>query len=238
MCTVTVVPIERQGFRLMCNRDERLERPPASSPQVFVTGSRTAIYPIDPAGGGTWVGVNDMGFAAALLNRHRPDGADFRDRAAISRGAVVPMLLADCDGINAAVRAMRNITLSQFAPFTMIAVSRRQAVVFANNGRELLLESTLVTRPMLLTSSSLGDKYVEAPRRRLFEQLLGIDPTEWLDGQARFHQHRWPHRADISVWMERSDAATVSCSIVDVSPHGVRFRYRDVRSRPPTLRAA
>ena len=53
----------------MCNRDERRDRRAATPPAVHRLQHRTAIYPVDPVGGGTWIGVNDAGLAAALLNR-------------------------------------------------------------------------------------------------------------------------------------------------------------------------
>ena len=68
MCTLTIVPHE-DGFQLGCNRDERLSRPAALPPQVHVAGSLLALFPTDVAGGGTWIGVNERGLVAAVLNR-------------------------------------------------------------------------------------------------------------------------------------------------------------------------
>jgi hypothetical protein len=47
----------------------------------------------------------------------------------------------------------------------------------------------------------------------------------WLDGQARFHAHRWPQRPELSVRMARRGARTVSRSVVDVDPAAIRFEY-------------
>ncbi len=229
MCTVTVVPTQDRGFRLVCNRDERHERPIASEPQLITKGRRTFVCPIDPAGGGTWVGVNDTGLTVALLNRSSVDGVDRRGRGLTSRGLLAARLLAGSDTVDAVVRTVGSTRLEHFAPFTVVAVARQQLVALTSDGVDLALERCWLAAPRLFTSSSLGDERVEGPRRRLFGQLLGRDPMSWLPGQDQFHRHRWPERPEISVLMARADAATVSRSTIDVTGRGVRFRYEDVR---------
>ena len=71
-------------------------------------------------------------------------------------------------------------------------------------------------RPVMFTSSSLGDAIVETPRRRLFEELV-LAGDDWLRGQFRFHRHRWDEQPEISIQMARQDAATVSRTTIDVT---------------------
>jgi hypothetical protein len=81
----------------------------------------------------------------------------------------------------------------------------------------------------LFTSSGLGDALVEGPRRRLFERLVLGAEDSWLDGQSRFHRHRWPGQPELSVWMERPDARTVSRSVIDVASNGeIDFFYESL----------
>ena len=91
MCTVTLLPYD-DGFRLACNRDERRDRLPALPPTSHACGNRTATFPVDPAGGGTWIGVNDAGLVATLLNQTR--FGDARPITAQSRGLIVPLVMA------------------------------------------------------------------------------------------------------------------------------------------------
>lgn len=238
MCTVTVVPAGDAAFRIVCNRDERLTRAAADSPELHHLGLRTAIYPTDPAGGGTWIGVNDAGLAAVILNRtesHFGASAGLRacrasDRLS-SRGLIVPRCLA-CGDLDDALRSARDIALDQFAPFSLVIVQRRDVAVANSQGRELSIDRTVLRTPRLFTSSSLGDEFVDGPRRLLFEQLVGAESARWLGRQARFHEHQWPERPDISVRMKRHDAVTVSRSIVDVTPQRIRLRYEAVVPRP------
>jgi len=84
-----------------------------------------------------------------------------------------------------------------------------------------------LTAPVMFTSSSLGDRVVEGPRRALFASLVDHSGAP-LIGQARFHRHCWPDRREISVLMTRSDAATVSRTTLDVSEHAIAIRYTPI----------
>ena len=84
MCTVTVVPHET-GIRVMCNRDERRSRPAALPPQVHDLGGRLAAFPVDPRGGGSWVGVNDAGIVVTLLNVSGPSHSSSKEPRQIAR---------------------------------------------------------------------------------------------------------------------------------------------------------
>ena len=90
--TVTIVPVGN-GFRLGCNRDERRDRAPALPPAVHGLSHRTAIVPVDPAGRGTWVGVNDTRLAAALLNRSTDSTEPLDKNRRRSRGLIITYLL-------------------------------------------------------------------------------------------------------------------------------------------------
>ena len=91
MCTVSWFR-EGNGYQVFCNRDERRSRGPAHAPSIVESGGIRQIYPVDPEGGGSWVGVNEYGVSLCLLN-HYP--ANFRDpgETGISRGLLLIALL-------------------------------------------------------------------------------------------------------------------------------------------------
>jgi len=223
MCTVTIVPHD-DGFRLVCNRDERRDRAVATPPMLRQLPHRTAIFPVDPAGGGTWVGVNDAGMAAALLNRTVPSSAASVNRRCRSRGLIIPRML-DCDSVADALDIATRLDPSQFDGFRVLAVQGRVGAVASSDGVALSRQTLDVSRPSMVTSSSLGDDVVEAPRRSLFNRMMTGDRETWLDAQARFHAHQWPSRAEISISMERPDARTVSRTLIDVTSRGIEMCY-------------
>ena len=228
MCTVTVVPYAG-GVRLMCNRDERRTRPPALPPRTFALDGRRAVFPVDPAGGGTWIGVNDVGLVVAVLNVHagrlRDEGTP---RPPSSRGQIVRALLS-CRSPGAAVAAASRLDARRFAPFRLLLVHRRAiAASRASGAARLDWTFDTIARPLLFTSSSLGDELVEAVRRRLFERMMAGESSGWLGGQARFHRHQWRARPEVSVRMERPDALTVSRTTVNVTSVGRALTYRSL----------
>ena len=113
---VTYVPVGN-GFRLGCNRDERRDRAPALPPAVHGLSHRTAIFPVDPAGPGTWVGVNDTSLAAALLNRSADSTAPLDKNRRRSRGLLIPYLL-ECASLAGAVHRGAAVDAGDFDRFS------------------------------------------------------------------------------------------------------------------------
>jgi hypothetical protein len=225
---VSTVP-DADGFRLLCNRDEQRERATALPPARHRLGAGVAVYPVDPVGGGTWVGVNDAGLTAALLNRTLPGRSPTAVTGLRSRGLIVPCVLA-CRSVQGAIEACASLDLTTFNPFRLVIVQGKVAATLSSDGRTLTTQSVDSSQPYLVTSSSLGDDLVEEPRAALFERLVlrryrAGSARRTLDGQTRFHAHRWRARSALSVMMERPDAHTVSRTAIRVSRRGIELRY-------------
>jgi len=68
MCTVTYIPKEEGGFILTQNRDEDVKRSISTPPiQLEINGIKH-LFPVDPQGQGTWIGISEEGRVASLLN--------------------------------------------------------------------------------------------------------------------------------------------------------------------------
>jgi uncharacterized protein with NRDE domain len=233
MCTVTIVPLDDNGFRLVCNRDEQRTRADACPPVRRPVGGTLAAFPIDPVGGGTWIGVNDAGIGMAILNR-MPGVKCSPLRAfapARSRGLIIPGLLRH-RSLDTAIEAARVVIgRGHFARFSLLIVDAHRVGVFSNDGDVLSGDVLSLSHPLLFTSSSLGDEVVEEPRRRLFESLVLKESTAWLLGQFRYHRTQWTARPDISVLMERIDSRTVSRTVIDVSLGEASLHYEPLAAR-------
>ncbi|MEL7087152.1 MAG: hypothetical protein AAGL98_01720, partial [Planctomycetota bacterium] len=81
-----------------------------------------------------------------------------------------------------------------------------------------------VGRPAMLTSSGLGDHLVETPRRELFHAGPFRTPAD----QDAFHGHRGADRPELSVFMHRDDARTVSRTAVEVAADAVVMAYTPI----------
>lgn len=233
MCTVTVVPIGGGGagpadpsprFRMVCNRDELRTRPPAAPPCVVQAGTHRAMMPIDGEAGGTWVAANDAGLAATVLNLNLPDRPP--QQRARSRGAIIPMLMS-CDDAEQAATVARDLVAGDYEPFRLVIVDEPAVFLARSDGERLTVDrvGSPGAGPLLFTSSGLGDHHVEAPRRALFDEMFAAPPATWLDGQQRFHRHRWPDRLPVSVRMSRDDAKTVSITELEIGHGHTAMRY-------------
>jgi hypothetical protein len=224
MCTVSIVPRDA-GFRLVCNRDERLDRADAERPRVRRLAENAALWPGDPASGGTWIGVNDRGLAAAVLNRHGARRVD-RGAAPHSRGTIVPRLLAAGE-LASLVAEAALLAPADYEPFMLLAVQGHALAVITSTASEMTLSIGDLLRPVVFTSSSLGDRLVERPRRALFAHIVEHSAAP-LAAQARYHRHRWRDWPEISVLMSRPGAATVSRTTIDVFAGTVAMRYEAI----------
>jgi hypothetical protein len=228
MCTVTIVPKPglKHAFRMACNRDERHGRvaasPPTNNGKKDHPADLSVLMPIDPVSGGTWVAVNEAGIALTLLNYNLPDPPTDRDA---SRGGVIP-LLAQCRTIDEALKLAERVERDRMMPFRLVICDGRSLVLWRSTEAIDSAEvSTWSGRPVMYTSSGLGDQVVEGPRRELFDRWFGGDVNENLDKQRAFHQHRWPSREHLSIDMHREDARTVSYTVVDVESATATMRY-------------
>jgi len=184
------------------------------------------------------VGVNDVGLAAALLNRTAGLSAAGESRSLCSRGLIAPQLL-DSPSALEALETARSLNPARFNPFCVVLVDRTAAGIVMSDGSSLFVEALDLGRPRMLTSSGLGDDVVEAPRRRLFERLVSRrHPRLWSTAQDRFHAHQWPSRADISVQMERLDARTVSRTTIIATSRLTSLDYLPLDADAHAERAA
>ena len=206
---------------MVCNRDEKRSRPAAQPPAVHRLPNGAAVWPVDPLSGGTWIGMNDAGVAMVLLNRSA--GNIQIPEKAVSRGTIVPRLLRHHD-IEDVIGESHTLLFGRYEPFTLLVLHRRATVTITQTNGRMAIERAALLTPLLLTSSSLGDEIVTPPRRALFERLVENSESP-VRGQRAFHRHAWPERPEVSVYMRRPDAATVSRTTVDVTPNGASICY-------------
>lgn len=234
MCTVTVVPRQASSasskethFRVTCNRDEQRSRPKARPPVHRTLGTYAVLMPIDPVSDGTWIGVNEAGLVVCLLNANpAPELPSTRSPWVLrrSRGEIAPTLLAH-NSVQSATIACLGLRAQNFPPFALFLCTSDNVAVIASDGDSMsVTEHGAPSRPLILTSSGLGDRLVEPPRRRLFENAV-VASENWLAGQERYHATRDLNEPHLGVLMARSDARTVSRTLVDVCRDTVLMDY-------------
>src|SRR5271155_5891676 len=93
MCTLVILrrPNHRWPVLIGANRDEMIDRP-SKPPGRHWPDRPEVIAGLDMLAGGSWLGINDWGVAAAVLNRHGSPGPAPRQRSrgGMGLGAVGP----------------------------------------------------------------------------------------------------------------------------------------------------
>ena len=212
MCTVTWIAAPG-SFWLFSNRDEKLTRSMAAAPQIHERNGTRIICPRDRAFGGTWIGINEFGIAACLLN-----GRGGAPPMAVSRGllALDALEATSVDQVEERVAAHE---LSRFAPFSMIVLSRiSRPVIVAWDGEEL--ETSPGADRGLLVSSSFDPDGVLDARSRQF------DPLSTPVSLENFHASHSPMPGPYSPCMHRADAETVSFTRVSAADGLIELHYQ------------
>lgn len=219
MCTASWL-IRPDGFELFFNRDESRRRARARPPERLELQGVLALAPTDAEAGGTWLGVNQFGFAVGLLNAWDARASVDEPR---SRGLLVRALLAARDVDDALARLERE-PLENTRAFTLALFGAgRTPEVRAWDGRELVRRELRLP----LASSSLDRERAQAERERVLAGLLGLQTEPSRELLARFQASHEPERGPWSPCMHRAEAATVSACELRVDARAVALRYAD-----------
>lgn len=203
MCTVVILrrPEAPWPVLIACNRDEMLDRPWTApgrhwSDRPEVTAAR------DDLAGGSWLGVNDHGVVAAILNRQGTLGPAPGMR---SRGELVLESLDHADAREAA-KAIGDIDCKAYRPFNMLVADNRDAFWVRS----------------LAGSGSCGIKVEPIPAG--LSMITAHDMNDPGSARIRFHRPRFataplpdPGRGDWSSW-EKLIASTEREP--EAGPHG------------------
>jgi len=124
MCTVVLLRRPQHDWPLIlgANRDELLTRP-WKAPARHWPDRPDVTAGLDELAGGTWMGLNDTGVVACILNRHGTLGSQEGKR---SRGELVLEALDHADATDAA-GALADLSLRAYRPFNMIIADNRDA---------------------------------------------------------------------------------------------------------------
>jgi hypothetical protein len=174
MCTVVFLrrPDHEWPLILGANRDEMCTRP-WLPPGRHWPDRPEVIAGLDQLAGGSWLGLNDHGVVAGILNRHGSLGPAPGMR---SRGELVLEALDHADALAAAL-ALREIDGRAYRTFNLFVADNRDAFWLRHadeSGRTPLDVFPLPEGVSMLTSADLSDRH--APRVRKYLPLFAAAP--------------------------------------------------------------
>lgn len=185
MCTLIISrdPASAWPVIIAANRDEMAGRP-WKSPARHWPDRPEVIAGLDVLAGGSWLGLNDTGVVAAILNRVGTLGPAPGKR---SRGELVLEALDHNDAVDA-VEALAHLDGRAWRPFNMVIADNRDAFWLRSDGRARVEVQSIPEGIHVLTAMDLDDS--SSPRvaayRPRFAAAQRPAPSagEWRDWMA------------------------------------------------------
>lgn len=226
MCTVTLLPLQNNGFVLTSNRDEAPGRK-ALEPAIYSDGETLLWYPKDPEGKGSWIGMSSKNRVVCLLNgafeRHERE-LPYRQ----SRGLVVTNFLK-CDSVK---EELTNYMLNNIEPFTLVVADWNNAMKWfelvwdgeKRHIRELPLE------PSVWSSATLYNQEMRQERREWFQEFVN-NKKQTREAISEFHHSAGKHNTNYGVIMDRGFVRTTSITQIVKEGTTVHLHFEDLQAR-------
>ncbi len=233
MCTLVILRRPGHDWPLVvaANRDEMADRS-WQAPDRHWPDRDHVVAGRDDLAGGTWLGLNDDGVVAGVLNRRGSLGpaADKRSRGEL------PLDALDHAEARAAAEALAALDPAAYRPFNLIVADAREAFwLAAREGAMAMHMAPLPAGLSMITAHDLNDP--ESPRMRFhrprFEAAAPPDPEtdNWSDWELLMASRESdPERGPRGGMRVDTDYgfATVSSSLIAVP--SVERRFDGVRS--------
>jgi hypothetical protein len=222
MCTL--IALRRPGAAwplvLAANRDELRTRP-ARPPARHWPDRPEVVAGLDELAGGTWLGLNDHGLVAAVLNRRGSLGPAPGKR---SRGELVLEALNHADAGDAA-HALADLDPAAYRTFNLVIADAEDAFLLSNTGGPRIRSQPLPPGLSMLESGDLNDRRSGRTRRYLplFRSAPPPDPgrDEWEAWKAlladRTSETTEPR--DAMTIVTDGEYGTVSSSLLALPPY-------------------
>lgn len=221
MCTLVLLrrPGHPWPLLLAANRDEMIDRP-WLAPGRHWSERPEVVAGLDQTAGGSWLGLNDHGVVAAILNRRGSLGPAAGKR---SRGELVLEALDHADAI-AAAEALAELNSDAYRSFNLVVADNRDAYWVRNLGAGQARPVEVLPVPeglSMLTAYDLNDD--ESPRigrhRQAFLAAPAPDPASgdweaWQSILARSAESDPQQPAEAAMTVDLGRFQTVSSSLI------------------------
>lgn len=226
MCTVTYIP-NKEGYLLTSNRDEKLDREPATQPIYKRVGEYLLLFPKDPLAGGTWIAQSDSGTTACLLNgaieKHlsRPP---YRK----SRGIVV----LDLFRYDSLAHFSREYNFNGIEPFTLVLLENEIQTMLSEliwTGEKVIINRLPAEEPRIWSSVTLYNENVRQDRRKWFANWLDKHASIKFEGVLTFHEFGGLGKMD-EIFNMKKDGIWMTKSITQVQKQDRNYimRHKDM----------
>ncbi len=233
MCTLSYYPLSTGSFLLTSNRDESIKRAKASLPQIRDFGFIKVLMPVDGERGGSWLGVNNNGRTACLLNGafgpHKP-----RPPYRKSRGLILTDALRypDLDDF------LENYSLQGIEPFTLVLAelnTKMRLIVMRWDGVQRHLETADPAKAHLWSSAMLYPEIVRDASALRYSEMISSGKT----GEDDFWQFNVEESYEKKVGRQGlkpyPGLQTRAIASIRIQSGQIQFRYFDTENKTESL---
>ncbi|OYY03995.1 MAG: hypothetical protein B7Y73_05385 [Acidocella sp. 35-58-6] len=203
MCSI-ILRIEDSGIFIGANRDEMLDRPWVG-PGAYWPKLRGVIAGLDKTAGGTWMGLNEQGVMAAVLNRHGSLGPAPGKR---SRGEL-PLLALAHPSAEAAVSALSRLEASAYRSFNLVIADCEQAFCLSGLERGMPVVSELGPGTWMITSGEPNEMRLP----RIARHLPKFESAAWENWDLLLADNTAPWESALNI-PPHNGFGTVSASLM------------------------
>lgn len=223
MCTVSHLPVNNRYY-ITSNRDEKNVRQPALPPQTYLINGKKLLFPIDGDAGGSWIGINENGYAGVLLNggyiKH-VETPPYR----MSRGLIFIEILS----AESPLDSFLTENLFRIQPFTLVLLSQTHLYECCWDGSRKHTRMLPQEQPHIWSSVTLYEPAVIAKRKYWFSEWLKQHPAPSMEDILLFHRFAGDGDPVNDLWMNRDNRMlTVSITSMEVHPQAGKMTYYDL----------
>ena len=223
MCTLILLsrPGHDWPLLLAANRDEMADRP-SKPPGRHWADRDHVVAGLDMLAGGSWLGVNDQGVVAGLLNRRNSLGPDETKR---SRGELVLEALDHADAASAA-SFLEDLRPEAYRPFNLIIADDRDRFWLRNDGVTIDLRPLATGLTMIAADDANDETNPRLRRHRATFMNNPPDPSagDWRKWQSALASRPQDDPKDGLCFGDASGFGTRSSSLIALPTAGIAER--------------
>ncbi|MBP9849595.1 MAG: NRDE family protein [Flavobacterium sp.] len=222
MCTVTFIPTN-QGCIITSNRDEKISREKAISPQEYEIDGKKITFPKDPKAGGTWI-AHTNNKIVVLLNGAKEKHL-VKSFYRKSRGLIVLEIASENDSLE----CWKNIDLTEIEPFTMVLFENNKLYQLQWNEIEKSIEELSNTEHHIWSSSTLYSREIRTERAIWFADFSLKNENPSANDILNFHQFTKSENKEFGLQINRNNKLkTISITQCIVFNSKIEMVYLDL----------
>ncbi len=210
------------------NRDESVKRSKAHPPSIFTECDVSYLMPIDPDGNGSWIAVNEFGFAVMLLNDYqgqlKPQSADL-----VSRGQLVKRVAVSRNWTEVE-RKVNAWSLSKSQPFQLVVMHiNSEPMLWHYDGIKQKVEPQQLSTGLYSSGHPAVVDILAARHRYMAQQRIEQDADLIEIHRSHVPENNMPldaaDKRAHAFCMHRPEACTQSLSYIKLGRSEVSFEY-------------